>query len=249
MFASAHNPPPPDAPLSPRARIRAPAAFFFDYFKLRWLLPAAAIATIMSATFNVAHAQGSWSTSHLSVARFGLAAASVGNVAVFAGGTTPLSSMLMSNAVDVYNSETGTWSTASLSVARAYLAAVSAGDIAMFSGGLLATGAVLDYSCRRSMVFTIVLFASCRMLNHAGIASDSLDMNLSLHLIARYLMRVFAGVGSSAVDIFDSITGQWSTSVLSFPRFHLAAASVGNLAIFAGGQDKNLGIVLLKKRE
>jgi hypothetical protein len=245
MFASTHNP--PRSRFSSRTH-SGTGSIFFDCFKLRRLLPAAAIATVMSATFNVAHAQGSWSTSHLSVARFGLAAASAGNVAVFAGGTTPQSSMLMSNAVDLYNSETGTWSTASLSVARAYLAAVSAGNMAMFAGGLLAAGALFDNSCRRSMVFKIVLFASCRMLNHARIAVDSLDMNLSLHLIARYLMRIFAGVGSSAVDIFDSVTGLWSTSVLSLPRFHLAAASVGNLAIFAGGQDKNLGIMLLKGR-
>jgi hypothetical protein len=139
MFASA----PAAAPVSQRARTRAPGAVFCEFLKLRWLLPAAAAATIMSATLNVALAQGTWSTSHLTVARFGLAATSSGNFAVFAGGTTPESSLLMSNAVDLYNSETGTWSTASLSVARAYLAAASAGNMAIFAGGLLAAGASL----------------------------------------------------------------------------------------------------------
>jgi len=49
---------------------------------------AAALIMMMmtSAAFGVARAQGTWSTAQLSVARWGLAAASVGNVALFAGG-------------------------------------------------------------------------------------------------------------------------------------------------------------------
>ena len=52
------------------------------------LLVAAALIVMvaMSAAFGVARAQGTWSTAQLSVARLGLAAASVGNVALFAGG-------------------------------------------------------------------------------------------------------------------------------------------------------------------
>ena len=47
----------------------------------------AAVAVIMmSSICGVARAQGVWSTAQLSVARDGLAAASVGNVAIFAGG-------------------------------------------------------------------------------------------------------------------------------------------------------------------
>jgi hypothetical protein len=43
--------------------------------------------------------------------------------------------------------------------------------------------------------------------------------------------------GSKAVDIFDAITGNWSTAVLSEARGLLAATSLPNqgLAIFAGG--------------
>ena len=49
----------------------------------------AAVAVIMiSAVCGVARAQGVWSTAQLSVARNSLAAASVGNVAIFAGGWT-----------------------------------------------------------------------------------------------------------------------------------------------------------------
>ena len=48
-----------------------------------------AVAVVMmmtSAALGVARAQGVWSTAQLSVARYLLAAASVGNVALFAGG-------------------------------------------------------------------------------------------------------------------------------------------------------------------
>ena len=37
------------------------------------------------------------------------------------------------------------------------------------------------------------------------------------------------------VDVYNSVTGAWSTAQLSVARFKLAAASVGNVALFAGG--------------
>ena len=49
-------------------------------------------------------------------------------------------------------------------------------------------------------------------------------------------MRATVGVGwSNAVDVYNSATGAWSTAQLSVARYNLAAASVGNVAIFAGG--------------
>jgi hypothetical protein len=57
---------------------------------MRRLLPVAVavMMMIMSAAFGGARAQGTWSTAQLSVARASLAATSVGNVALFAGGST-----------------------------------------------------------------------------------------------------------------------------------------------------------------
>ena len=56
---------------------------------MRRLLPVAAAAVMMmtSAALGVARAQGVWSTAQLSVGRWTLAATSVGNVALFAGGS------------------------------------------------------------------------------------------------------------------------------------------------------------------
>jgi len=49
------------------------------------------------------------------------------------------------------------------------------------------------------------------------------------------LMRVTAGAVSNAVDLYNSATGVWSTARLSVARSYSAAASVGNVAIVAGG--------------
>jgi hypothetical protein len=52
------------------------------------------------------------------------------------------------------------------------------------------------------------------------------------------LMRFADGSSASnTVDIFDAISGSWSTAQLSVARYVLAATSLPNqgLAIFAGG--------------
>ena len=51
-------------------------------------------------------------------------------------------------------------------------------------------------------------------------------------------MRAIAGGGmtSNVVDLYDSGTGLWSTAQLSQARQALSAASVGTVAIFAGGK-------------
>ena len=49
-------------------------------------------------------------------------------------------------------------------------------------------------------------------------------------------MGITAGGGvSNAVDLYNGASGTWSTAQLSVARSHLAATSVGSVAIFAGG--------------
>ncbi len=52
-------------------------------------------------------------------------------------------------------------------------------------------------------------------------------------------MRATAGNfgASNVVDVYNGATGAWSTAQLSVARSNLAAASVGNVAFFAGGLD------------
>ncbi len=53
---------------------------------------------------------------------------------------------------------------------------------------------------------------------------------------------------SNAVDLFNSeslsASGAWSTAQLSVARSHLAATSLGNVAIFAGGRTGNCSFTL-----
>jgi hypothetical protein len=51
----------------------------------------------------------------------------------------------------------------------------------------------------------------------------------------RDLMNAVAGDMSDAVDFYNSVTGAWTTAQLSVGREYLAAASAGNMAVFAGG--------------
>ncbi len=54
-------------------------------------------------------------------------------------------------------------------------------------------------------------------------------------------MRAIADSGFNnafnAVDVYNGATGAWSTAQLSVSRGNVAAASVGNVALFAGGQN------------
>jgi hypothetical protein len=48
-------------------------------------------------------------------------------------------------------------------------------------------------------------------------------------------MHAVTGTIFDVVDSFNGDTGAWTTAQLSFARSSLAAASLGNISIFAGG--------------
>ena len=77
----------------------------------------------------------------LSKARYGLAATSVGDYALFGGGYASS----YSNVVDAYNTSLTRSTPTALSKARSYLAATSVGDYALFGGGYTGSySAVVD---------------------------------------------------------------------------------------------------------
>ncbi len=45
----------------------------------------------------------------------------------------------------------------------------------------------------------------------------------------------FPSVTTNIIDLYNVTTKAWSTAVLSVARWYLAATSVGDVAIFAGG--------------
>ena len=54
---------------------------------------------------------------------------------------------------------------------------------------------------------------------------------MSCSLSVHFLIRVCAGVACNATDVFDSVTGKWSTAELSVARTIGAAVSVGRFAM------------------
>ncbi len=141
--------------------------------------------------------------------------------------------------VDMYNSASGAWSTAQLSVARSGIGATSVGNVAIFAGGHTGNSNFSMMGCSRGCfkfvicvkqfeAYSLVLLAvacvctaaGCRVTNFtAGTSSSSGFTN--------------------AVDLYNSASGTWSTARLSVERNDIAATSVGNVAIFAGGQTSN----------
>lgn len=49
-----------------------------------------------------------------------------------------------------------------------------------------------------------------------------------------------SAVATNQVDIYDTMTGQWTTAQLSQPRREICAASIGNLAFFVGGEENGV---------
>jgi hypothetical protein len=156
---------------------------------------------------------------------------------------------VFSNAVDLYNGASGTWSTAQLSVARQTLSATSVGNVAIFAGG-------------HTGDFGLTLFAEGLLFGLTSVGDDVVFSCFEGWGLLRCcvcgaggcrLMRVIAGSGgySTAVDLYNGASGTWSTAQLSVARNFLAATSVGNVAVFAGGHAGNcscsvcaIGIVL-----
>ena len=181
------------------------------------------------------------STATLSQGRYAMGATTVDAKAMFAGGHPGVGDVF-TNRVDIYDAGTGlpptdsnAWSTATLSQARQNPAATAVGSIAFFAGGYnLSYHNVVDiYNADANTWSTHTL--SCA--RDAPVATTVANK------------AIFAG-GSDAVsprdevDIYDAGTGlpptdsnAWSTATLSQARWALAATTVGDKAIFAGGGD------------
>ena len=176
----------------------------------------------------------------LSQKRFGLAATTVGNKAIFAGGRTVGGAV--SDVVDIYDMSLGAptnpaaWSTAKLSQAREWLCAVTVGDKAIFAGGRLSDSSGtffdrVDIYDASSGTWTTASLSQARY----ALAATSVGGK-----------AFFAGgcgwyISYNTVDIYDSSLGSptnpaaWSTFTLSQARGWLSAVTVGDKAVFAGG--------------
>ncbi|HAQ20881.1 MAG TPA: hypothetical protein DCR40_16860 [Prolixibacteraceae bacterium] len=124
----------------------------------------------------------------------------------------------------------GQWSNTNLSVPRSSMGSTTLGNKAYFAGGhngSIILSSVETYDVKTGLWEIIGNLNTARQVI-TGVSCGS---------------KVFfaGGVSSnmnttySTVDIYDTITRQWSVKQLSIPRFDLAAVSKGNKVLFAGG--------------
>lgn len=207
---------------------------------------------------------GAWATASLSQARNALSGVSLGDIAMFAGGTSAHD--VDSRVVDIYNSRTRAWSVARLSEPRHYISAVAVGTKVIFAGGwnVNRETTTVDIYDNATNVWSSTRLSrptsgrsGVSMGGHAFFAGGTVvdiydsqsgawstaelsDRRFAISPVAVDTKVVFAGglkdVGASAaVDIYDTQTNTWSVATLSDARGAIGAVAVGPKAIFAGG--------------
>ncbi len=193
-----------------------------------------------------------WSTATLSQARSWLAATTVDNKAIFAGGewlSDPRDwpdpwKMIFSDVVDIYDASTNTWSTATLSQPRAGIAATTVGSKALFAGGsytdesfqkVYPSDIVDIYDATNGMWSTTALPVACGSMAATNVGNKAIFAGG----IAEDDYYVYGAV-TDLVQIYDVDTDTWSVSALSEERISLPATTLGNKAIFAGGRRPHL---------
>jgi len=186
------------------------------------------------ATVDIYNAtSGKWTMASLSQSRFNLAATTVGEVALFAGGSRYGTYY---NQVDMFNASSGTWTlpVGNLSVARGNLVATAIRDLAIFAGGIAAndeTVSVVDIFNVTSGNWTTATLSYARASLAAATVGD-----VALFAGGGFFNKSSSGPISNMVDIFNVSSGQWSTATLSSARSQISAVSVGGImAVFAGG--------------
>ena len=174
-------------------------------------------------------ATNTWSTAELNM--FGqsweIAAASVGDKILFAGGRSPLSG-LASSTIDIYDASTNTWSMAPLTRPRTGIAAATLGNKAFFAGGSYSTA--VDIYDESTNSWSAATLSQGRTEISATTAGNKIYFAGG---IASYDLDDTAPTGT--LDIFDGSTGTWTISNLKAARVGMAGIAAGNKIFWAGG--------------
>lgn len=178
--------------------------------------------------------------SSLSEARTLLNGTTVGQQAIFAGGSSGGSSNSVSNLVDVYNNSMMRSQALPLSVARDLIGAAYVGNkkYALFTGGR---------DGNSNAVNTVDAYNS----SLSKVSVSALSGNRYWHCAASIggYAIIAGGVDGVAyttdVEIYDaSLTRQVMTNWFSQGRYRLAEATVGDYALFGGGNYSQFGTVM-----
>lgn len=169
-----------------------------------------------------------------------MTAAVVGTKILFCGGRagTPGLTATLSLVVDVYDTVADTWDVLELSVARAELAASTVGNLVLIGGGVeanAAASAVVDiYDVEAGA------FLNATVLTDARWALQAVTVGAEVLFVGG-----FNGINALAtVDIYNSVTLEWTVKELNVPRYNFAVAvDVDGSAYFCGGQTSSLNFL------
>jgi hypothetical protein len=132
----------------------------------------------------------------------------------------------------------GQWTYTNLSEPKAYMGATVLGSKAYFAGGynnstMLSTVEIYDFTT-----------GEWDITNNLSVARE---LPFAVACGSKVLFAGGAnfntGAVFSTVDIFDTITQEWTIEQLSVPRLQPACVSYGNKVLFAGGANLSQGIV------
>ena len=164
--------------------------------------------------------------------RWFLAATTVGDYALFAGGWNSNTVTRVYSTVDAYDKSLTRSTPVALSQARANLAATTVGDYALFAGG--DNPAQLN----NKTYYSTVDAYDKSLTRSTPTALSRARANLTATTVGDYAL-FGGGVDSSSslspVDAYDTSLTQSTPTALSVARYNLAATTTGNYAFFAGG--------------
>lgn len=188
----------------------------------------AGIAAMSSAVDVYDIQTRSWSSFHLPVARFGAAAASLEELAVFGGGISVQPSQLTKD-VEISQTPFNIWTRANLTLARYGLAAAAAHTSVLFAGGsdLQEEISVVDIYNILDRTWTTEKLAEAK----TWLASASAGSRT-------FFVGGWKGNTdkSDVIEIYDVVSRQWRTWRLASGRYGIAATTANDKLIFAGGQ-------------
>ena len=176
----------------------------------------------------------------LSAARYDMRTATVGNYALFAGGLKP--GLFSVKTVDAYNTSLTKSTPAEMTWERGYHGSASIGGYALFAGGEQRTTSGSQF-----MHITEAYNASLTRSRAPDMSDSSGKLNMGAATVGNYAL--FAGGQaydrlngkgnlSLKVNVYDtSLTHTMAADLNGRPRHYVRGASVGNYALFAGGQD------------
>jgi hypothetical protein len=174
------------------------------------------------------NSNNSWSTATLSHARMDITATTADNKVYFAGGRNGLNA---TKTVDIYDATSNTWSVSALQQPRAHMASIAVdGKIFWGSGGYAWNGSVwMNHDNVEIQDITTGATSTSCMIPRLGFSAVKKND------------RVVFFTGSNGGDgtqfeIYDTITGQWSTGKLDQKIQDAAIISVNNTIYVAGGR-------------